>query len=98
MAGFPNAFTNKINKKLSKEELIQVIRMNISGELEAIYIYDEHIRATDDNFVKKVLSSIRDEERIHVAELFELLKYLDSSEETFIDHGIKEVRELKEKK
>ena len=95
MAGFPNAFTNKTDKKLSKEELIQIVRMNIAGELEAIYLYDEHIRATDDTFAKKVLSSIRDEERIHMSELIELLKYLDPNEETFVDHAKQEIQELK---
>ena len=36
MPCFPNPFIGEVNKKFTKEELIQAIRQDISGELEAI--------------------------------------------------------------
>jgi len=77
MPAFANPFSGNIDKKISKEELIQAIRLDIAGELEAISIYDSHVQATDDELAKKVLSDIRDEEKAHVGELMTLLKHLD---------------------
>ena len=53
MAAFGNPFTANVERKMTKQELIQAIRLNIAGELEAIYVYDAHIQATDDEFAKK---------------------------------------------
>jgi len=62
MAAFGNPFTANVERKMTKQELIQAIRLNIAGELEAIYVYDAHIQATDDEFAKKVIADIRDGE------------------------------------
>lgn len=93
MSGFDKGY-DPIEKKLTDEELLQVIRINIAGELEAIYLYDEHIRATNNQLAKKVLSSIRDEEKIHVGELIALLNELGDNEDTFIEKGFQEVSEM----
>lgn len=58
MASFANPFVGNIQKKLSKEELIQAIRLDIAGELEAIYVYDAHAQATDDPVAKKVIADL----------------------------------------
>ena len=68
MPSFANPFNANVQRKVSKEELIQAIRLDIAGELEAIYLYDAHVMATDDAVAKAVLSDIRDEEE---AEHFE---------------------------
>ena len=44
MAGFGNPFGANVPRKLTKDELIQAVRLNIAGELEAIYVYDAHIQ------------------------------------------------------
>ena len=51
MAAFGNPFTANVERKMTKQELIQAIRLNIAGNL-AIYVYDAHIQATDDEFAK----------------------------------------------
>lgn len=76
MPNFANPFQGNVNRKLTKEELIQAVRLDIAGELEAIYLYDAHVQATDDEVAKMVISDIRDEEKAHVGELMTLLRYL----------------------
>jgi rubrerythrin len=96
MAGFGNPFGANVPRKLTKGELIQAVRLNIAGELEAIYVYDAHVQATDDPVAKKVISDIRDEEKAHIGELLTLLKYLDPQEAEFLAEGEEEVREMLE--
>ena len=96
MPSFANPFSGNIPRKISKEELIQAVRLDIAGELEAIFIYDAHAKATDDLRAKKILEDIRDEEKVHVGELMALLKILDPNEGAFFEEGTQEVRELME--
>lgn len=96
MPNFPNPFTANVNRKMTKQELIQAIRLNIAGELEAIYLYDAHVQATDDEFAKKVIGDIRDEEKAHVGELITLLHHLDPTEADFFADGQEEVKEMME--
>jgi len=92
MMGDP--FVGNVPKKLSQEELIQALRVDIAGELEAIMAYDAHAMATDDQRVKTILYSIRDEERQHVGELIHLLEILDPQEAQFLAKGKQEVDQL----
>lgn len=96
MPNFANPFQGNVNRKISKQELIQAIRLDIAGELEAIYVYDAHVMATDDPLAKKVIGEIRDEEKAHVGELMTLLKHLDPQEAEHFLSGEAEVREAME--
>jgi rubrerythrin len=96
MPNFANPFQGNVNRKISKEELIQAIRLDIAGELEAIYVYDAHVQATDNLLAKKVIAEIRDEEKAHVGELMTLLKTLDPLEAEHFASGEGEVREMLE--
>lgn len=96
MPNFANPFQGNVNRKLTKEELIQAIRLDIAGELEAIYVYDAHVLATDDPVAKKVIADIRDEEKAHVGELMTLLRYLDPMEAAHFASGEGEVKEMLE--
>jgi len=96
MASLTNPFSGLVERKLTKEELIQAIRVDIVGELEAIFVYDAHVQATDDPFAKKVLSDIRDEEKAHIGELMTLLRHLDPEEADHFAEGEEEVREMME--
>ena len=96
MPSFANPFTANVERKMSKEELIQAVRLDIGGELEAIYLYDAHVQATDDPAAKAVLSDIRDEERAHVGELMTLMRILDPREADLFLDGQKEVQEMME--
>lgn len=90
---FGNPFSANVERKMTKGELIQAVRADLSGELEAIYGYDAHVQATDDPVAKAVLSDIRDEERAHMGELLTLLKYLDPKEGEQYASGEQEVME-----
>lgn len=96
MPNLGSPFSGNIDRKISKEELIQAIRMDVVGEIEAIFTYDAHVLATDDPIAKKVIADIRDEERAHVGELMELLRILDSKEAELFEEGQQEVKELLE--
>lgn len=94
MPAFANPFQGNVERKMTKEELIQAIRLDIASELEAIYIYDAHVKATDDAMAKKVISDIRDEEKVHIGELMTLLRTLDPKEKDLFASGEAEVKEL----
>ena len=96
MPNFPNPFQGNVDRKISKEELIQALRVDIAGELEAIFLYDAHVMATTDPLVKKVLSDIRDEEKQHCGELMALLRYLEPEIEELLANGASEVKEMME--
>lgn len=94
MPAFANPFQGNVDRKLTKEELIQAVRLDIAGELEAIYLYDAHVQATDNEMAKKVIADIRDEEKAHIGELMTLLRTLDPQEADFFASGEAEVREM----
>lgn len=96
MPDFANPFQGNVERKLTKAELIQAIRLDIAGELEAIYVYDAHVQATDNVLAKKVISDIRDEEKAHVGELMALLRALDPKEAELFASGEEEVKEMLE--
>ncbi|HPE15671.1 MAG TPA: demethoxyubiquinone hydroxylase family protein [Oscillospiraceae bacterium] len=96
MPAFANPFQGNVERKMTKEELIQAVRLDLAGELEAIYLYDAHVQATDDERAKKVISDIRDEEKTHVGELTTLLYELDPAEAEHFAAGAAEVKELLE--
>lgn len=94
MPDFANPFQGNVDRKMTKEELIQAIRLDIAGELEAIYVYDAHVQATDNELAKKVIADIRDEEKAHIGELMTLLRVLDPQEAELFANGEEEVREM----
>lgn len=96
MPSFANPYSGNVSKKISKAELIQALRIDIASELEAIYLYDAHVLATDDPVAKKVLADIRNEEMEHVGELTALMRYLDPSFAEFMLNGEGEVKEMME--
>ncbi len=97
MAAFADPFSANVERKLSNAELMQALRQDIAGELEAIFLYDAHYQATDDPAAKAVLADIRDEEKVHVGELITLMRHLDPKEAEFFLEGEEEVNEMLEK-
>ena len=85
MPNFANPFQGNVERKLTKQELIQAVRLDIAGELEAIYLYDAHVQATDNVIAKKVISDIRDEEKSHVGELMTLLLSTEKKFTSFLN-------------
>lgn len=90
MAILGNPFVANVNRQLSPDELIQGIRVDIAGELEAIVGYEAHAMATDNENARKILFHIADEERHHIGELEQLLYQLSPKDTQFIEEGRKE--------
>ena len=42
MPSFPNPFAGNVDRKMTNTELMQALRIDIAGELEAIFLYDAH--------------------------------------------------------
>lgn len=87
MALLGNPFVANVPRQISQEELVQALRVDMAGELEAIIGYEAHAMSTGDERVKKVLYHIADEERKHVGELQQLLYMLNPNEAQFIEKG-----------
>ena len=94
MAEFTNPFSGNINRKMNNIELYQALRIDIAAELEAIFLYDAHVHATDDVVAQAVLRDIRDEEKAHVGELMTLMNYLDPENAKHMTEGKSEVMEM----
>jgi rubrerythrin len=92
MPEFPNPFVGNLpERKMSFNELIRALRIDIAGELEAIHLYQAHAEATDNALVAEVLLDIADEERVHVGELQRLLQLLLDDEAELLAKGAAEV-------
>lgn len=91
MALLGNPFVANVTKQMTNDETIQALRVDLTGELEAIIGYEAHAMATDDERVKKVLFHIADEERQHVGELQQLLYILCPKEAEHIEKGKQEI-------
>ena len=95
MPDFFNPFSGMVpDRKLTKEELIRVVRLDVAGKLEAIHGYMAHADATDNELAKAVLTDIADEERVHVGELLRLLSILTGDEDEFYKRGTLEVETM----
>jgi rubrerythrin len=86
-------FVANVPRQLSSEELLQALRVDMAGELEAIIGYEAHTMATSDTSVKKVLAHIADEERQHLGELQQLLFMLNPNEQQMIEQGKQAVQQ-----
>ena len=94
MPSFADPFAGNVDRKMTNPELMQALRLDIAGELEAIFLYDAHYQATDDVVAKAVLADIRDEEKTHMGELITLMRHLDPRETDLFLAGEGEVGEL----
>jgi rubrerythrin len=81
-------------RKLSKQDLIRAIRLNIAAEHEAIHLYMAHAGATDHPLAKKVFIDIANEERVHIGEFERLLQILTGDEDEWLADGRQEVDEM----
>lgn len=93
MALLGNPFVANVTKQMTNEELAQALRVDITGEYEAIIGYEAHAMATNDENVKKVLYHIADEERTHVGELLQLLYMISPKEADHIEKGKQKIQQ-----
>ena len=94
----PNKFLYKKAFKRDKNlSLRQMLRDSIVGEIDAISLYDAQISATDNETIKTALTSIRDEEVVHIGELYKLFKQFFPETEEQVQSGEDEVERLVKK-
>ena len=92
MPEFVNPFSGKIpDRKLTKEELIRALRLDLAAEHEATHTYMAHAESTDNPLAKAVLIDIANEERVHVGEFARLIAILTGDEDEFLKKGTQEV-------
>lgn len=89
-----NPYELPLERKFSKMELSEAIRISMIAELDAINLYLQFARAIDDERYKKVFEDIAKEEKTHLGEFLALLKTLDAEQVAEIATGQKEVAEL----
>jgi rubrerythrin len=95
MPEFVNPFSGKVpDRKLTHEELIRAIRLNLAAEHEAIHLYMAHAEATDHPLARKVLIDVANEERVHAGEFERLLEILTGDEDRWLAEGREEVDEM----
>ena len=82
-------------EKLSKEHInMEILRIALIAELDAINLYEQMAAYTDDGNIKKVLLEVAKEEKEHVGEFQTLLLRLDKEQVEEMEEGKKEVEEL----
>jgi rubrerythrin len=81
--------------KVKKGELnLEILRLAIIAELDAINLYEQMAALTTDPDIKKVLLDIAREEKTHVGEFQTMLLRLDKEQVKEMEHGKKEIKEL----
>ncbi|MFT8888851.1 MAG: demethoxyubiquinone hydroxylase family protein [Ethanoligenens sp.] len=96
MALLGDPFIANVSRPLTNGELLQAIRVDLAGELEAIIGYEAHVMATNDERVKKTLGHIAEEERQHVGELQELLAVLSPNDGAQTDKGKQAIQQQRQ--
>jgi len=95
MPEFTNPFIGNVpERKLTTEELIRAIRLDLAAEEEAVHIYMAQADAAEEPLAKKVLIDIANEERQHAGEFLRLLQILTGDEDKWLKEGAKEVDEM----
>lgn len=87
MALLGNPFVANIPKQLTDQELVQAIRVDIAGELEAIIGYEAHASSTTNQNAKDTLIHIANEEKRHVGMLEQVLFELSQSDAQYFEQG-----------
>ena len=79
-----------------KEPDVELIRIGIIAELDAINLYEQLAAQAEDPLVKKVFMDIAQEEKEHFGEFMELLKRFDGEIVEALEDGANEVMDLEE--
>ncbi len=83
-------------EKLAKEQPdVELVRIGIIAELDAINLYEQLAAQAKNELVRKVFLDIAQEEKEHFGEFLELLKELDVEIEDAMEHGFQEVDEMR---
>lgn len=80
--------------KLDSSDVVDVVRLAIVAELDAISFYLQVARRVEDEAVRRVFEDVAREEKTHVGEFLALLKRLDPEQARELEKGFQEVSEL----
>ena len=73
--------------------MVALLRVDVTGELDAINLYEQLADMSKNPDVKRVLLDIAKEEKTHMGEFQALLLSLDPEQKKDIEEGRKEVAE-----
>lgn len=92
MPEFVNPFSGKVpDRKLTTEELVRAIRLDLAAEEEATHLYMAQADASEHPLAKKVLIDVANEERQHIGEFQRMLQILTGDEDKWLADGAAEV-------
>ncbi|MEM3556067.1 MAG: ferritin family protein [Candidatus Micrarchaeia archaeon] len=83
-----------MGKMKEKEVDVEILRVGVIAELDAINLYEQMAGMTKNEKIRKVLLEIAREEKTHVGEFQALLLELDKEQVKELEKGKKEVEEL----
>lgn len=81
-------------RKLTKNELAEALRLAMIAELDAINLYLQIAERIEDERYRRVFEDIAREEKTHVGEFLALLKTIDEEQVRELSAGVREVEEL----
>ena len=82
-------------EKLSKDKIdMELLRVGMIAELDAVNLYEQLAAATDNEDLKKIFLDIAKEEKTHFGEFQALLLKLDKEQVEELEKGKEEVGEL----
>ncbi len=81
-------------RRFSKEEIAEALRLSIIAELDAVNLYLQLARSIEDENIRKVFEDIAREEKTHVGEFLSLLEKIDPEQVEELKKGEEEVKEL----
>jgi len=88
----------KLEKIGKKEFNMEILRLTIIAELDAINLYEQLAAQTEDISIKKILLEVATEEKTHVGEFQTMLLKIDKDQNRELEKGKQEVEELLKKK
>lgn len=92
MPDFVNPFSGMVpERKMTVEELVRALRLDLAAEHEAVHSYLSHADATDNPLAKAVLVDIANEERVHAGEFARLIAIITMDEDDHMRKGTQEV-------
>ncbi len=81
--------------KVPKDQIdMEIIRLGMVAELDAVSFYEQLAAMTENQDVKKILVDIAKEEKTHIGEFQTMLLKLDKDQVEELEKGKKEVEEL----
>ncbi|OGP63745.1 MAG: rubrerythrin [Deltaproteobacteria bacterium RBG_13_53_10] len=90
LSKIPIALENVKKEDLDKE----ILRAGMIAELDAINLYEQMAALARNEKIREILLDIAKEEKTHVGEFLTMLLGKDKEQETELEEGKKEVKEL----